>query len=811
MLTLKRSSLFAWAVVLATSVRLLAAEKDVKPTQPADASDANAVAAKLPANSKPKIEADDTKKPADKADAKKVDAKTEPAPGHSMHGEAFDEGPRQAAYLMGGTGHVYFPVTTRVPEAQKFFDQGVGQLHGFWYFEAERSFRQVLLLDPNCAMAYWGMAMANTNNDTRAKELIKKAQEMKASAGPRESAWIDALAASYEGEDTPQRRQKYVRDLEALVQDDPNDVEAKALLALRIWQNGSWMTEAKKQLPITSHQAVDSILDQVFAANPMHPAHHFRIHLWDREKAARALGAAARCGQSAPSIAHMWHMSGHIYSRLHRYADGAWQQEASARVDHAHMMRDRVLPDQIHNYAHNNEWLIRNLAFLGRVDDAIALASNMIELPRHPKYNTPDKGSAHYGPRRLANVLLQYERWEDILRHAETTSYLDAAKKDDPEGKLKGLRLLGRASMGLGKQEDGAKQIATVEALLADERAARYKAADEAEAKARADKKSDKDVALAIADALAKKSPDLKQIENVLAELRGYAALAAGKPAEAKAEFEKIKDADGIFEDHLAHAFSLAGDHAQAEKIARKAVENGPHEVCPLAVLVDVLSRADKKAEAKAEFAKLRLVAADADLDNRVFQRLWPLAEELGLPADWRIAREPSIDVGDRPGLETLGPFRWQPTPATSWTLSGARGEPVSLDDYRGKPVVVIFYLGSGCLHCVEQLQTFAPLASKYAEAGISLVAISSEPLDTLQGSLAKLSPEEPIPFPLAADPELTVFKDYRAYDDFEAMPLHGTYLIDGQGLVRWHDISYEPFNDPEFLLDEAQRLLGAK
>ncbi len=88
-------------------------------------------------------------------------------------------------------------------------------------------------------------------------------------------------------------------------------------------------------------------------------------------------------------------------------------------------------------------------------------------------------------------------------------------------------------------------------------------------------------------------------------------------------------------------------------------------------------------------------------------------------------------------------------------------------------------------------------------------MAISSEPLDTLQGSLAKLSPDEPIPFPLAADPELTVFKDYRAYDDFEAMPLHGTYLIDEQGLVRWHDISYEPFNDAEFLLDEAQRLLG--
>jgi hypothetical protein len=72
----------------------------------------------------------------------------------------------------------------------------------------------------------------------------------------------------------------------------------------------------------------------------------------------------------------MWHMPGHTYSRLHRYADAAWQQEASARVDHAHMVRDQVMPDQIHNYAHNNEWLIRDLIFIGRVGEATDLAKN---------------------------------------------------------------------------------------------------------------------------------------------------------------------------------------------------------------------------------------------------------------------------------------------------------------------------------------------------------------------------------------------------------------------------------------------------
>ena len=55
---------------------------------------------------------------------------------------------------------------------------------------------------------------------------------------------------------------------------------------------------------------------------------------------------------------------------------------------------------------------------------------------------------------------------------------------------------------------------------------------------------------------------------------------------------------------------------------------------------------------------------------------------------------------------------------------------------------------------------------------------------------------------------EVFAFKAYRAYDDFEDMPLHGTFLIDGEGLIRWHDISYEPFLEPDFLLDEAKRIL---
>ncbi len=82
----------------------------------------------------------------------------------------------------------------------------------------------------------------------------------------------------------------------------------------------------------------------------------------------RALDSAARCGEAAPSIGHMWHMPTHIYFPLKRYPEAAWQLEASIRTENAQAMHDRAFPSQ--SAPHNNEWLARTLLFLGRVHDA---------------------------------------------------------------------------------------------------------------------------------------------------------------------------------------------------------------------------------------------------------------------------------------------------------------------------------------------------------------------------------------------------------------------------------------------------------
>ncbi len=778
---------------------------------------------------------------ADPGDKSEADA----AAGHSLHGEAFNEGPRQSAYLMEGMPKIHFPITTKNSRAQQFFQQGIGQLHGFWYFEAERSFRQVAALDTNCAMAYWGMAMANVNNSKRAREFIDRATQLTNGLSRRECLWIEAVAQLHPKEKKSEkksdtkadksatnapassvaktaaapdtdRHRAFVRSLEQIIEEFPDELEAKAFLVGKIWENQG------KGLRITSHMAVDALANDVLAVDPMHPVHHYRIHLWDDEKPRRALNSAALCGQGTPGIAHMWHMPGHTYSKLYRYDDAAWQQEASARVDHAHMMRDRILPDEIHNYAHNNEWLIRNLSYLGRVREGLDLAKNMVELPRHPKYNTltaylnPTNevstnsvqayqrrtSSARHGRSSLITLLGRYELWDQAIALSDTM-YLEPT--DIPDEQVRRLQLLGTAYFEKGEIEKGTEQIAALEGVLKLQREQRHNAADEAEEKSRKDKLADDKQVASMTEALRSHASRLKNTQKAIDELKVYEALTAKK----EVTKEMLESAKDVPKEQLALIHFRTGDKEKAERYAKEASNSTTNQVQPLASYVDILWRLDKTNDAAKAFEQLRLVAGGADLDLPVFRRLVPLAKHLHLPDDWRAPAPQATDVGQRPALDSLGPFRWQPMPAPDWKLSDAKGKQFSLKQYRGKPLVVLFYLGYGCVHCLEQLNAFGPATKDFAEAGISIVAISTDSAEGLRKTFARSKDEDGFPFPLLSDESLETFKNFRAFDDFENMPLHGTFLIDGQGLVRWQDISFEPFTDTKFLLAESKRLLG--
>ncbi len=801
------------------------------------------------------------------ADEPATDSSTEILDGHSAHGEAFNEGPRQAAYLMPGLSHVYFPATTENELAQRFIHQGVAQLHGFWYYEAERSFRQAALLDPDCAICYWGMAMANVENRKRARDFIAQADQRKEHATERERKYIAAFQQFCRDEDEKgkaiekkDRAQTYTRDLEKLVLSFPEDIEAKAFLALQLWQN------ERADLPIASHVAINSVLQQVFDANPMHPAHHYRIHLWDKQDAAQALQSAALCGPSLPAIAHMWHMPGHIYSKLNRYQDAVWQQEASTRVDHAHMMRDRVLPDQIHNFAHNNEWLIRNLLKIGRIDDAISLAQNMLQLPRHPKYNTLKKGSAKLGRERLLLALATYRLWPELIELSQTM-YFDAT--DDPDLQIERSRYVGVAWALSGHADEADQELKTLEEQLAaiDDSIQRLEpnkqqtqdtetkvvSADANDANiakviSTDEKCDDADSDKSIADLTSAAGTEPESVEDQgssnsqpsaskvdsqkaqanqqrrkkerAAELKKYqerrkvvvkathavrsAQAAAGKDwTTALQLWEKSDLSDELLK---AEWTAASGKTDEGLKLIDKEIKSNPREVLAQAVKAWILYKHQSSEDAREAFELTCTLACNANLDTPLLARLLPLAAELEADPHWAATYHQASDVGLRPNFDTLGPFRWHPYLAPDFVVKSTNDQDVRLKQFNDKPTLIIFYLGFGCLHCVEQLHAFSPRASEFRNAGIEIIAISSEELGSLNSALTTYS--KPLEIPLHADPGLTAFKAYRCFDDFEQQPLHGAFLVDTAGRVLWQDISYDPFMDVDFVLSEAQRLL---
>lgn len=234
------------------------------------------------------------------------------------------------AYDPNHLGTVNFP-TSCAAAVQPDFNKAVATLHSFWYEESEKQFEAVAQRDPNCAMAYWGIAMSRWHQlwePAQPSDIESSQKDLKtADAHPpktaREKAFLAAAHAFYDGQRSQDERAKAYSDAMArLHQRFPSDVEGTVFYALSLLASSPSSDFAKRR------QAV-ALLQPIFDRYPNHPGvAHYIIHSCDSPAMAPlALRAAREYAKIAPSAPHALHMPSHIFSQL-----GMWQDSIASNL-----------------------------------------------------------------------------------------------------------------------------------------------------------------------------------------------------------------------------------------------------------------------------------------------------------------------------------------------------------------------------------------------------------------------------------------------------------------------------------------------
>ena len=195
------------------------------------------------------------------------------------------------AVLMSGLGDHHHPVSTKNPDAQRFFDQGFIFIFAFNHDEAVRSFKRAAELVPQLAMAYWGIALAlgpNINLDVdperekAAYEAIQKALALSAKAPEQERAYIEALAKRYSIDpkaDLKKLAVDYKNAMGELVKRYPDDLDAATLYAESMMDLRPWQLWNKDGTPVEGTEEIVTVLESVLKRNPNHiGANHYYIH-----------------------------------------------------------------------------------------------------------------------------------------------------------------------------------------------------------------------------------------------------------------------------------------------------------------------------------------------------------------------------------------------------------------------------------------------------------------------------------------------------------------------------------------------------
>jgi tetratricopeptide (TPR) repeat protein len=261
--------------------------------------------------------------------------------------------------------------------AQRRFDRAMRYQHSFWYRESKEIFEEAIKADPECGIAYWGIALSLLNNPHAPPPVgnlplgvaaIEKAKAVGAKT-QRERDLINALAAFYTDYDKVDHRTRvlaYLKAMEGVAQAYPNDDEAQILYAIEL---NVAAPPSDKTYAMQLKGA--AILEPIFLRQPRHPGvAHYLIHLYDTPALAeKGLDAAKRYSQIAPAAPHAQHMPSHIFTRV-----GYWKESIGSNTEAA---RAAKASSEAHDQLHAMDYLVYAYLQIGQDAKAQAVVDEM--------------------------------------------------------------------------------------------------------------------------------------------------------------------------------------------------------------------------------------------------------------------------------------------------------------------------------------------------------------------------------------------------------------------------------------------------
>jgi tetratricopeptide (TPR) repeat protein len=263
--------------------------------------------------------------------------------------------------------------------AQRRFDRAMRYQHSYWYLNAKEVFEEALKADPDCAMAYWGIAMTLLDNPHNAiprgslapgLAAIQKAKAMNAPT-ERERDYIDALMLMYADHDKLSHTQRIraFRDAqETMAAKYPDDDEAQIAYAITLNTSADLNDKTYAQ-----QSKGAAILEPLSKRLPRHPGvTHYLIHLYDYPAtAAKGLDAANRYAQVAPAAPHAQHMPSHIYTRV-----GYWKESIDSNTASVKAAKSEK---SVGNYLHAQDYMVYAHLQLGQDKQAHAVMDEMMK------------------------------------------------------------------------------------------------------------------------------------------------------------------------------------------------------------------------------------------------------------------------------------------------------------------------------------------------------------------------------------------------------------------------------------------------